>query len=470
MFNDGARSADAGCDFINIAGYRAACSRNTMKVLLASAPVTGHVNPLLVVARMLKDAGHETALYTGSIFGKKARAAGIGFYSLPADVDFDLTDVDAAFPELQLHPPGLERVLYAFKHVFADAIPSQFRGLEAVLREFPADLIVHETAFFGVLPLLLGARASRPASACLSISTTPLSREDGAPWGPGLPPAANAAQREQYLATAAHVDSVLTTPSREHTDRILDDLGVHKKLPASLLESSALLSDLILQPCGPGFEFPYREPSGKKVHFIGPLLPDGVGDIPPQVEEARKAGRRIVLVSQGTIANYDLGLLAAPVIQALGNDDDKLILVTTGGLPVDRIPCPLSSNTVAMTHLNFQKIFPYVDVLVALGGYGTVTQALSCGVPMVLAGVTEDKPEIAARVAWTGSGIRLDTATPSVADLRESIARVLSDPAYRANAKRLALEFTALDGAREVPRLLEALVADRLSAADSVTS
>ena len=36
-----------------------------MKVLFAASPFTGHVNPLLVAARVLQNAGHETALYTG---------------------------------------------------------------------------------------------------------------------------------------------------------------------------------------------------------------------------------------------------------------------------------------------------------------------------------------------------------------------------------------------------------------------
>jgi UDP:flavonoid glycosyltransferase YjiC (YdhE family) len=435
-----------------------------MKIVLAASPIAGHVNPLLVVARMLQNAGHETAIYTGSLFREKAQAAGSRFYPLPADVDFDLRDVGATFPEWRKYTPGPQQLLYTMKNIFANAIPSQFHGLVAVLQEFPADLIVHETAFFGVLPLLLGARSSRPASACLSISSIPLPREDGAPNGPGLPPATDAAQREQYRSSAEHIAEILTDPVREHTDRILDKLGA-QGLPGWIIESSALLSDLILQPCIPSFEFPYREPSGKKVHFIGSLFPEGSGAVPPQVKEAREAGRSIVLVSQGTVANDDLGLLAAPVIQALGKHADKLILITTGGKPADSIPCPLSPNTVAVPYLNFAEVFPYVDVLVALGGYGTVTQALSCGVPMVLAGRGQDKPEIAARVEWTGAGIRLDTGTPSVAQLREAVEQVLSNPSYRAGARKLALEFAAFNGARDVPRLLETLVSDRLAAA-----
>jgi UDP:flavonoid glycosyltransferase YjiC (YdhE family) len=61
-----------------------------MKIVLAASPIAGHVNPLLVVARILQNAGHETAMYTGSQFREKAQAAGSRFYPLPADVDFDL--------------------------------------------------------------------------------------------------------------------------------------------------------------------------------------------------------------------------------------------------------------------------------------------------------------------------------------------------------------------------------------------
>jgi MGT family glycosyltransferase len=435
-----------------------------MKVLLASSPIAGHLNPLLVVARILKNAGHETALYTGSLFRKKIEAAGLGFFPLPADVDFDLRDFGAAFPEWKQYTPGPQQRLYSMRNIFANSMPSQFRGLEAIVQALPADLVVHETAFLGVLPLLLGTRSPRPASACLSITTLPLPREDGAPTGPGLPPATDAAQREQYRSIARDLDAALTRPVREHADQILDELGV-QRLPRPIFESTAILSDLILQPCVPTFEFPFRQPLGTKVHFIGSLLPESLGDVPPQVKEAKEAGRSIVLVSQGTVVNDDLGRLVAPVIQAFGEHEDKLLLVTTGGKPIDSIPCPLGRNTVAVQFLNFGEVFPQVDVLVALGGYGTVTQALSFGVPMVLAGLGQDKPEIAARVAWTGSGIRLSTDRPTVSQLRDAVEKILLDPAYRTRAKTLALEFAAHDAERELPHLLETLVADRRAAA-----
>jgi hypothetical protein len=52
-------------------------------------------------------------------------------------------------------------------------------------------------------------------------------------------------------------------------------------------------------------------------------------------------------------------------------------------------------------------------VMVTNGGYGGVQMALSYGVPLVVAGASEDKPEVGARVAWSGAGLNLKTGKPS---------------------------------------------------------
>src|SRR5271170_8315302 len=149
-----------------------------MKVLFAASPVIGHVNPMLSAARIMQRSGHETAFYTGSLFREKVQAMGAPFFPFPAEVDYDLRSIETDFPERKRYAPGPEQLLYDMKTFFVDTMVSQFRGLEAVLQEFRADLVVHETAFCGTLPLLLGPRGLRPATACLSITTTTLPRED----------------------------------------------------------------------------------------------------------------------------------------------------------------------------------------------------------------------------------------------------------------------------------------------------
>src|SRR6201999_2451202 len=93
-------------------------------------------------------------------------------------------------------------------------------------------------------------------------------------------------------------------------------------------------------------------------------------------------------------------------------------------------------------------------------GYGTATQTLSFGVPMVLAGKSqEDKQDIAARVTWTGSGLYLDTDTPTPEQIRDAVDQVLAKPEYRVCAQKLAREFASYDAAKRLPQLVEALVA-----------
>jgi MGT family glycosyltransferase len=434
-----------------------------MKVLLASIPATGHFNPVLVVAHILKKAGHEPVIYTSKLFRDKTEAAGIPFFPLPEEADQAVLDEIASFLKRNRCAPGPEERLSILKTVFVDPMPFQFRGLREVLREFPADLVVHETCFCGVFPLLLGPRSERPGSAYLGISALSLPREDGAPWGPGLIPTKDPAKWKEYAKIAQEIREQGELPLKQYADRMLADLG-RPGLPGGLFESAALLADIILQPCGRSFEPPLREPA-PKVHFIGPLVPESSGHVPQGLIEAKKAGQKVVLVSQGTIANNDLGKLLAPAIQAFRDRDDFLVLTTTGGKAIEEIPCSIPSNAVVSKFLNFSAILPYVDVLVAYASYGTVTQALSFGVPMVVAGKGEDKPEVAARVTWTGCGIDLATDDPTPEQVRDAVDRILAQPAYRARAGELAQEFARHDTAHEVTKLLEALVAEHAALA-----
>lgn len=61
------------------------------------------------------------------------------------------------------------------------------------------------------------------------------------------------------------------------------------------------------------------------------------------------------------------------------------------------------------------------------GVFGGTQQALAAGVPVIVAGVTEDKPAVAARIAHHGLGIDLHTATPSPE--ARSAGRDLASPA-----------------------------------------
>jgi UDP:flavonoid glycosyltransferase YjiC (YdhE family) len=110
-------------------------------------------------------------------------------------------------------------------------------------------------------------------------------------------------------------------------------------------------------------------------------------------------------------------------------------------------------------------LLPKVDVLVTNGGYGSVNQAMSFGIPLVTAGLTEDKADVNARVAWSGVGIDLATNEPSRQGLRSAVRTVLDQPGYRLRALQMAEEFAAIDTRSEILRIIGRLVADETEAA-----
>jgi UDP:flavonoid glycosyltransferase YjiC (YdhE family) len=100
-------------------------------------------------------------------------------------------------------------------------------------------------------------------------------------------------------------------------------------------------------------------------------------------------------------------------------------------------------------------------VVVSNGGWGGVLASLAAGVPLVVAGGTLDKPEIARRVAASGAGIDLRTGRPSPARVREAVERVLAEPAYRDRAGRVAASLARHGGVVAAADLVERLATTR---------
>jgi MGT family glycosyltransferase len=428
-----------------------------MKILMASTPATGHINPMLAIGHVLMDAGHELTFLTGSWARERIEAAGAKFRALPPAADLDLRDLHAAVPELAGIPPGLDWMRVALEHVFIDRVTPQLEGLQETLREFPADVIVGDDMIFGVVPMLLGPRAARPPVVLCGTSFLHWCRKDGAPHFLGLPPATMPAEREKYAAITEEYDRVVNQPAARRLNQALADLGLGPLL-LTLFDSVVALADAYLQLTVPGFEFPGDIPPW--VHFVGtPPIISRQAPLPPW-EDDLDGSRKVVLVTQGTVANHDFGLLVAPTLAALANERDVLVVATTGGRPVDAIPGPIPANARVASFLPFEWLLPQVDVLVTNGGYGSVNQAMSLGIPLVTAGLTEDKADVNVRVGWSGVGIDLATNEPTPASLREAIRTVLDTPRYRARAASIAAEFRRIDTRAEILRIVEQVVTE----------
>ena len=421
-----------------------------MKILVVSTPLTGHLNPLLAIGRILIAEGHELAFFTGTPLRTRVERFEGRFYPLPKEADLSLQDIIAS-DEMNGVQPGPQWLRIVIERFFVDTIPAQYRGVHKVLREFPADIIIGDDMFFGVLPMLLGPRSKRPPIVLCGTSILHWQRNDRAPTFAGLPPAATRAQLDEYAAFAREHDKIVDGPLGLCVNRHLKDLGVGP-VSRPLFESVVELADAYMQLTVPRFEFPRDIPSS--VTFVGtpPIIPNQV-PLPSWAHEL-DGSRKVVLVTQGTVANHDFGLLIAPALAGLANEPDLLVVATAGGRAVGDIPGPIPDNARLASYLPFEWLLPKVDVLVTNGGYGSVNQAMSFGIPLVTAGLTEDKADVNARVAWSGVGINLGTNNPRPQALREAVRAVLDKPDYRSCASAMADEFRTIDTRCEILRII----------------
>jgi MGT family glycosyltransferase len=423
-----------------------------MKILITAVPLTGHLNPLLDIGRIFIAEGHEVVCLSSSVLRDRIEAMGASFRPFPGKADLDLRDITKAFPELKTIPPGPRMSRFYIERMFIDPIPAQHEGLTQVLQDFPADVIIADSLFHGALPMLLGPRSDRPA--IVFCGTTPLfwHREDGGPHFIGLPPATSDAQRHEYALLAKAHDESVFGPTGRYLNDCLADMGV-RPLSSPIYDAIEELPDAFLQLTVSSFEFP-RWDLPASVHFVGarPIVPNQapVPSWGPDVAGSRK----VVLVTQGTLSNHNFNQLVTPALAAFANDAEVLVVVTTGGRSDKDIPGPIPANARVASYLPFEWILPRTDVFVTNGGYGSVNQALSFGVPLVTAGLSEDKADVNAHVAWSGAGIDLKTNDPTPQALREAVRAVLDRPTYRSRAAALAKEFNSIDTRSEILKII----------------
>jgi UDP:flavonoid glycosyltransferase YjiC (YdhE family) len=430
---------------------------DSLKIIIATLPITGRANPALNVGSILVKAGHEVVFTSAQSFQARAESCGLRFISSPANNSEEMTNVNSCFPERNKIPVGPDRALFDFKHVFCDPIPAQYEGLLSILETFPADVILADNLFGGILPFLLKQNV-RPLIGGLGVNPLLFHRDDHAPFGLGLPPVDPASPAaERYLQIEEDLDARLTSPLRAYVDGILQKLGVGP-LPMSFLDSLVELPDLFLQLGSPSVEIP-RADLPETVHIVGVLPSFTKGVLPMEIQPFLESGKPIIAVTQGTLANHELDQVLQPTLDALADRDDLLVIGTTGGRPVSALERALSKNAMVFSYLPWDEVLEHASVFVTNGGFGSVCRALGLGLPMVIAGKGEDKADVAMRVAHAGAGIDLRTDRPTPEALRDAIDAVLKEESsYRIRAKEIAEELVRIDTPTKIVELLQSAV------------
>jgi len=423
------------------------------RFLLCATPAQGHAVPLLAIAGRLVADGHQVVFFTTEHYRDRVTATGARF--VPLAPECDAHDLMVANPDREATSRrGLRGVKADLRDIFLGPLPGQFAGLSAILRDFHAEVIVADTMFLGAFPVALRPRALRPAVVCIGVLPLAVTSRDTAPFGVALQPGTTALRHLRNVALNWIIEHAVLRDIQQLAQRRLAETG-SPPFTGFFINLPTRVVDAYLQATVEEFEYP-RADLPASVRFVGPILaPPATRFASPAWWDELAAGRPVVHVTQGTLDNADFGRLLRPTLDALAGDD-LLVVATTGGPDPDPLRPGLPANVRLERFIPHDRLLPHVDVMVTNGGYGGVQQALAHGVPLVVAGDSEDKPEVAARVHWSGAGVDLRTGRPTPARVAEAVRRVVAHPTYAARARALQ---AAIRRTRPLDTIAEVLLA-----------
>lgn len=234
------------------------------RILIATMPIPGHVAPFVPVARELLRRGHEVVWYSSRHFQDGIERSGARFEAIRSTIDYGDTQYNSHFPgRAQLS--GLQQLVFDFQHLFVDSIAGMVQDLRAILKNFPADVLLGDPA---VAATRILGETDGVSAATLNITVVSFQSRDLAAFGLGLPFSNSFVGRLRNRASYWLVDHVLFRA----VNRTYHALARQHGWPVLPFRPS-VSSHLQLQSLVPSFDYPISD-LPPQVHFIGALLPD----------------------------------------------------------------------------------------------------------------------------------------------------------------------------------------------------
>lgn len=427
------------------------------RFLITCWPFVGHLYPQIGIAHALRDRGHEVAFYSHG--STRPVVEGEGFTLFPfVHVDEQryerIHTLEAEVPATQPKRKTLSVAMKAYRDMLADSIPEQVADLQPVIASWRPDALVTDLALWGPI-LVLSETSGIPVALSSTMMGSLIPGPDAPPWGPGLPPPRTFGTRMLSRATQVAVD-VVAHGMRRHVNGIRARYGL-RPMGCSINEFTGRLP-LYLIPSLPELDYNRRD-QPPHVHYIGPCVWTKPNSSPaPDWLNELSSDRPWVHATEGT-AQYQEPFLLKATAQALADQPVEVILTTgQNRRPEELGLSSVPKNVHVEPWLSHETLLPRCAAIVTTGGPATVIAALKAGVPLVMVPTFWEKSDNAQRVVEAGVGLRLAPRHCTPDRVRAAVMRLLNEPHFRQNARRIAQQLAAAPGPVRAAELLEQLV------------
>lgn len=389
------------------------------RILITVPPLAGHINPALSVAAELERRGHQVAWAVHS----ELLAEGI----LPAEAQVHALPAQSirALGRRSATVRGLESVRFFYEDFCLPLARASIPVLEEMVRRTRPDLILCDHQMIG------GALVARAlAVPWLTLASTNVSILKMSP--------AIDAWMEEKLAALQSEYGLPAVPR--------PDFSPHGVI---VFSSEAL----------PGGKYAYYQ---APYRFVGTAFTHRQMSVAFPWTELRRDCAKL-LISLGTVSRDRSARFYEVVLEALGGmelPDTYLPYRTLQVVLVapDDIRQRAPANFIVRPSVPQITLLAHMDGVLCHAGHNTVCEALSFGLPLIVAPIRDDQPIVARQVIDAGAGLYLRYGKFGVDSARAAVRELFRQPTYRDSALRLRESFKSLRGAAQATDIVDELL------------
>ncbi|MCM1984060.1 glycosyltransferase [Lyngbya confervoides] len=402
---------------------------------------SGHLNPMTSLGYALKQRGHRVTLVGIPDGMPQAEAAGLEFQAI-GEREFPAGSNVVFFDRLG-KLSGLAASRYTVQ-LFTQLTATLLQELPSAVKAADLELLLIDQNSFGGPSVAQSLDLPYISVACaLMLNPDPNVPPFITSWR--YHPATWARLRNQW---SHHLLSRWIRPIQS----LIADYRQQWNLPLNPREDFSPFAQLCQEPAE--FEFP-RQHLPACFHFTGPYA-SRASRATVEFPFDRLTNQPLIYASLGTLQNRLLHLFEA-IAAACQGLAVQLVIALGGGASPEDLP-PLPGQPIVVGYAPQLELLERATLTITHAGMNTTLESLSCGVPMVALPITNDQPGVAARIAWTGTGEVVPIKQLTVAKLRAAIVKVLGDPSYRDNARRLQNAIQRAGGLERAADIVEQVI------------
>jgi MGT family glycosyltransferase len=393
-----------------------------MKIGFVSMPLSGHLNPMMALARKLQSRGNEVVFFGVPDVEPFARAAGLDFVPY-GEAEYPVGSIGKVYGSVATMR-GFEVVRHSCMNLNPDLTKVAFDYLAEKLTMTGVEALVIDTVHFFIelVPLSMSIPYIHIWNVLhLDFSgTTPPSLFSGS-----LDASPEGLSRNAVnLSKLGSILSPIADVARSYAEKV--GLSIDWNDPAATVSKLAVITQTPEEFDFPGIPWP------PQFRYAGPFH-DEDGREPVVFPWDKLTDKPVIYASLGTLVN-GLDDVYKHILKAVEPLEDVQLVLSVGKNISPENLGPIPSNTIVVRFAPQIELLKRAALCITHAGLNTTLECLAHGVPMVAIPLGYDQPGTAARIAHHGAGefIELDELTTE--RLRGLIEKVLQDPRYRQRA------------------------------------